>query len=102
LEQHIEQLVDTSFASAEKAKVQAADAFEEASIRLRGIKMTGKGDEVKALLNDMDAKASELKSQVEKKVEPIGDFIYDHPFVTVAVAVGAGLLIGSILTSRRK
>jgi ElaB/YqjD/DUF883 family membrane-anchored ribosome-binding protein len=102
LEQHIEQLVDTSFAGAEKAKLQAADAFEDASIRLRGISITNKGDEVKALLNDLDAKTGELKSMVEKKVEPVGDFIHEHPFMTVAVAVGAGLVIGSILASRRK
>jgi ElaB/YqjD/DUF883 family membrane-anchored ribosome-binding protein len=102
LEQHIEQLVDSSFAGAEKAKVQAADAFEDASIRLRGIKITNTGDEVKAILNDLDTKTGELKSQVEKKIEPVGDFIHEHPFVTVAVAVGAGFLIGSLLASRRK
>jgi ElaB/YqjD/DUF883 family membrane-anchored ribosome-binding protein len=102
LEQHIEQLVDTSFAGAEKAKLQAADAFEDASIRLRGIRITNKGDEVKALLNDLDVKTGELKSMVEKKVEPVGDFIQEHPFMTVAVAVGAGVVIGSILASRRK
>jgi ElaB/YqjD/DUF883 family membrane-anchored ribosome-binding protein len=101
LEQNVEQLVDTTFGGAEKAKIQAADAFEEASRRLRGMSMTGKGDEVKALLNELDAKTGELKSQVEKKVEPVEDFIHEHPFMTVAIAVGAGFLIGSLLASRR-
>jgi ElaB/YqjD/DUF883 family membrane-anchored ribosome-binding protein len=101
LEQNVEQLVDTGFAGAEKAKVQVADAFDNASSRLREVNMTGKGNEVKAFLNELDVKSGELKSQVEKKIEPIGDFVHDHPYVTIAVAVGAGLLIGSLLTSRR-
>ena len=101
MEQKVEQLVDTSFASAERAKVQAADAFEEAARRLREMSMTGKGEDVKALLNELDAKTGELKSQVEKKVEPVEDFIHEHPFMTVAIAVGAGFLIGSLLARRR-
>ncbi len=101
MEQHVEQLVDTSFASAERAKIQAADAFEDAARRLREMSVTGKGEDVKALLNELDAKTGELKSQVEKKVEPVEDFIHEHPFMTVAIAIGAGFLIGSLLASRR-
>lgn len=101
MEQHVEQLMDTSFASAERAKIQAADAFEDAARRLREMSVTGKGDDVKALLNELDAKTGELKSQVEKKVEPVEDFIHEHPFMTVAIAIGAGFLIGSLLASRR-
>jgi ElaB/YqjD/DUF883 family membrane-anchored ribosome-binding protein len=101
LEQNVEQLVDTTFSGAEKAKLQAADAFDEASRRLRELSMTGKGDEVKAILNELDAKTDELKSQVGKKIEPVEDFIHEHPFMTVAIAVGAGFLIGSLMASRR-
>ena len=101
MEQHVEQLVDTTFGGAEKAKLQAADAFENAAKRLREMSVTGKGDDVKAILNDLDAKTVELKSQVEKKVEPVEDFIHEHPFMTVAIAVGAGFLLGSLLASRR-
>jgi ElaB/YqjD/DUF883 family membrane-anchored ribosome-binding protein len=101
LEQNVEHLVDTTFSGAEKAKIQAADAFEEASRRLRGMSMADKGEEVKALLNELDAKTGELKSQVGNKVDSLEDFIQEHPFMTVAVAVGAGVLIGSLLASMR-
>ena len=93
--------MDTTFAGAEKAKLQAADAFEEAARRLREMSVTGKGDDVKALLNELETKTSDLKAEVGKKVEPVEDFIHEHPFMTVAIAVGAGLLIGSLLASRR-
>jgi ElaB/YqjD/DUF883 family membrane-anchored ribosome-binding protein len=100
LEQNVESAVDTTFGSAEKVKVQAADALEEASKKLREMSITAKGEDVKAVLNDTEARLGELKDQISKKVEPVEDFITEHPFMSVALAVGAGLLIGSLLTRR--
>jgi ElaB/YqjD/DUF883 family membrane-anchored ribosome-binding protein len=97
----VEHLVDTTFAGAERAKVQAADALEDAARRLRETSMADKGENVKAILSDLDTKTKELKSGVYEKVEPIEDFIYEHPFMTIAIAVGAGFLIGSLVVSRR-
>ena len=100
MEQNVEHVVDTTFGSAEKVKVQAADALEEAARKLREMSITAKGEDVKAVLNDTGARIDELKAQVGKKVEPVEDFITDHPFVSIALAAGVGLLIGSLLTRR--
>ena len=100
MEQHVERAVDTTFGSAEKIKVQTADALEEAARKLREMSITAKGEDVKAVLSDTEARINELKAQVSKKVEPVEDFITDHPFVSIALAAGVGLLIGSLLTRR--
>lgn len=94
--------MDTTFAKAEKAKVNAADAFEEAARRLRETSVTGKGEDVKAILNELEAKTTQLKAEVEETVAPVEDFITDHPFMTVAIALGAGFLIGSLIASSRR
>ncbi len=96
----MERAVDTAFGSAEKVKVQTADALEEAARKLREMSITTKGEDVKAVLSDTEAKIDELKAQVSKKVEPVEDFITEHPFMSIALAAGVGLLIGSLLTRR--
>jgi ElaB/YqjD/DUF883 family membrane-anchored ribosome-binding protein len=92
--------VETTFGSAEKVKVQAADALEEAAKKLREMSITAKGEDVKAVLGDTEARIGELRDQISKKVEPVEDFITEHPFMSVALAAGAGLLIGALLTRR--
>jgi ElaB/YqjD/DUF883 family membrane-anchored ribosome-binding protein len=96
----MERAVETTFGSAEKVKVQTADALEEAARKLREMSIAAKGEDVKAVLSDTEAKINELKSKVSKKVEPVEDFITEHPFVSIALAAGVGLLIGSLLTRR--
>ncbi|HTX43622.1 MAG TPA: hypothetical protein VMC61_02750 [Methanocella sp.] len=96
----MERVVDTTFGGAEKVKVQTADALEEAARKLRELSMTAKGEDVKAVLSDTEAKIDELKAQVSHQVEPFEDFITEHPFVSLALAAGVGLLIGSLLTRR--
>ncbi len=98
--QNVEQAVYTTFGGAEKVKVQTADALEEAARKLREMSITATGDDVKAVLNDTEARIGELKSQVSKKVEPVEDFITEHPFMSIAIAAGVGLLIGSLLARR--
>lgn len=100
MEQHMERVVDTTFGSAEKVKVQAADAMEETAKKLREMSITARGEDVKAILNDTGAKIHELSMQISKKVEPVEDFITEHPFMSVAIAAGAGLMIGSLLSRR--
>ncbi len=100
MEQHMERAVDTTFGSAEKVKGQAADTLEEAAKKLRDMSITAKGEDVKAVLNETEARINELTAQVSKKVEPVEDFITEHPFVSIALAAGVGLLIGSLLTRR--
>lgn len=92
--------MDTTFAGAERVKVQTADALEEAARKLREASITAKGEDIKAILNDSEARINELKSQIGEKVEPVEEFITEHPLMSVAIAVGAGLMIGSLLARR--
>jgi len=100
LEQHVERVVDTTFGSAENIKEQAADALVEAARKIRELSISAKGEDVKAILNDTEAKIEKLKSDMGQKVEPVEDFITEHPLMSVAIAAGAGLLMGSLLTRR--
>ena len=100
MEQHVEHAVDTTFGSAEKVKVQTADALEEAARKLRELSMAAKGEEIKAVLNDTGDKIEKLKAEMGEKVQPMEDFITEHPFMSIAIAAGAGLLIGSLVARR--
>ena len=100
MEQHVEHAVDTTFGSAEIVKVQTADALEEAARKLRDMSMTAKGDDIKAVLEDTGERIDRLKSEMGQKVQPMEDFITEHPFMSIAIAVGAGLLIGALVVRR--
>jgi ElaB/YqjD/DUF883 family membrane-anchored ribosome-binding protein len=91
-------MVDTSVAKADHMKVQTADALEEAARKLRDADLSLKGDEVKAILSDVEARVDQLKADVEKKVEPVENFIVDHPFASVLIAAGVGFMIGSLIS----
>jgi ElaB/YqjD/DUF883 family membrane-anchored ribosome-binding protein len=94
--ENVNQMVDTTVAKADHMKVQTADSLEELARKLREADISLKGDEVKAMLNDAEARIQELKADVEKKVEPVETFIVDHPFTSVLIAAGVGFLIGSL------
>jgi ElaB/YqjD/DUF883 family membrane-anchored ribosome-binding protein len=91
-------MVDTTVAKADHVKVQTADALEEAARKLRESDISLKGDEVKAILGDVEARIDQLKAGVEKKVEPVENFIVDHPFASVLIAVGVGFMVGSLVS----
>ncbi len=96
----MERAVDTTFGSAEKVKVQTADALEEAARKLREMSMTAKGEDIKAVLDETGAKIDTLKAEMGQKVQPLEDFILEHPFMSIAIAAGAGLLIGALVVRR--
>lgn len=96
----MEHAVDTTFGSAEKVKVQTADALEEAARKLREMSMTAKGEDIKAVLNDTGDRIDQLKAEMGEKVQPVQDFVTEHPFMSIAIAVGAGLLIGALVVRR--
>ena len=100
MEQHVERAVDTTFGSAEKVKVQTADALEEAALKLREMSMTAKGEDIKSVLNETGDKIDQLKAEMGEKVQPVQDFVTEHPFMSIAIAVGAGLLIGALVVRR--
>lgn len=94
-------MVDTTVAKADSFKVQTADVLEETARKLREADLSIKGDEVKAMLTDAEARISMLRADVEKKVEPVETFIVDHPFASVMIAVGLGFMVGSLVASMR-
>jgi ElaB/YqjD/DUF883 family membrane-anchored ribosome-binding protein len=100
MEPHVEHAVDTTFGSAERVKVQTADALDEAARKLRDMSMTATGEDIKAVLNEAGVKIDKLKADVGHKVEPVEDFISEHPFMSIAIAAGAGILIGALLVRR--
>jgi ElaB/YqjD/DUF883 family membrane-anchored ribosome-binding protein len=99
--ENVERIVNTTVAKADSLKVSTADALEEAARKLREADVSGRGEDVKAALHDAEARIGQLKADVEKKVEPIEDFIVDHPFASVLIAVGVGFMIGSLISRAR-
>lgn len=93
-------VVDTTIEGAEKVKAQAADVLEEAARKLREMSITAKGGELKAALDDASEKIERLKAEVGRKVEPVEGFIKEHPFMSIAIAAGAGALAGALLARR--
>ncbi|MCD1294753.1 hypothetical protein CUJ83_07040 [Methanocella sp. CWC-04] len=97
MEHNVERVVDSTVQKAESMKIQTAEAFEDAARKLREARVSVKGDEVKAIIADVEAKTHQLKMDVEKKVEPVEDFITEHPFASIAIAVGVGFIFGSLM-----
>jgi ElaB/YqjD/DUF883 family membrane-anchored ribosome-binding protein len=89
-------MVDTTVAKADNMKVQTADSLEELARKLREADLSLKGDEVKAMLNDAEARINELKEDIGRRVEPVETFIVDHPFTSIMIAAGLGFLVGSL------
>jgi ElaB/YqjD/DUF883 family membrane-anchored ribosome-binding protein len=94
--ENVNRMVDTTVAKADHMKVQTADALEEAARKLRDADLSLKGDEVKAMLNDAEARIDMLKADIGKKVEPVETFIVDHPLASILIAVGVGFMVGSL------
>jgi ElaB/YqjD/DUF883 family membrane-anchored ribosome-binding protein len=99
--EQVDRLVDTTVAKAVNVKVQTADAIEEAARKLRQANLEGRGEDVKALVNDIENRAAQLRDEVDRKVEPVETFIVEHPLASVMIAVGIGFMVGSLMTARR-
>jgi ElaB/YqjD/DUF883 family membrane-anchored ribosome-binding protein len=94
--ENVNRMVDNTVAKADHVKVQTADSLEELARKLREADLSIKGDDVKAMLNEAEARICELKANVEKKVEPVENFIVDHPFTSILIAAGVGFMVGSL------
>lgn len=99
--ENVNRMVDTTVAKADNMKVQTADALEELVRKLRDADLSVKGDEVKAMLNDAEARLNALSAEIGRKVEPAEEFIVEHPFTSVLIAAGVGFMIGSMLSMMR-
>ena len=98
--EQVERIVDTTVAKAENVKVQTADALEEAARKLREASLESKGQEVKNILGDIEARTNQLKAEVDRTVAPVENFIVEHPLASVMIAVGVGFMVGSLMTRR--
>lgn len=93
--ENVNRMVDTTVAKADNMKVLTADRLEELARKLREADISLKGDDVKAMLSEAEARIEDLKADISKRVEPVEDFIVDHPLTSVLIAAGLGFLIGS-------
>ena len=97
----VEHMVDSTVAKADSMKAQTADVLEETARRLREADLSLKGEDIKAILSDAEARINQLKEGVSRKVEPVETFIVDHPLASVAIALGMGYLVGSFMSNMR-
>ena len=107
-----DRMVNTGVASADHLKIQTAEALEEAARKLRSADVSAKGEDVKHILHDVEAKVSRFKSEVgaeyqrmeadyHKRVEPVEHIIIHHPIPSVLIAAGIGVLIGMLIFKAR-
>jgi len=99
-------------ASAERYKIQTAEALEEAARRLRNSDVSANGDDIRLLLSDVESRVNQLETDVSggnerieadyhKKIEPVEQIIIEHPIPAVLIAAGIGVLIGMLLFKSR-
>ncbi|MDO9326954.1 MAG: hypothetical protein Q7T80_18555 [Methanoregula sp.] len=107
-----DKLVTAGVTSADSYKIQTAEALEEAARRLRSADVSGKGDDVRTLLNDVESRVHRIKNEVSagyerieadyhKKVEPVEHIIIEHPIPAVLIAAGIGVLLGMLIFKNR-
>lgn len=97
----VERIVDTTVEKADSMKVQTAEVLEEAARRLRDADLSVKGEDIKAVLNDVEARINQLRTDIEKKVEPVENFIVEHPFASIMIAAGVGFMVASLASRMR-
>lgn len=98
--QTAEHFVDTTVAKAGNVKSQTADALAEAARKLKDVDIQTRGEDLKAIIDDIEARTAQLKAEVDRKVEPVETFIVEHPLASVMIAVGIGFMVGSLMTRR--
>jgi ElaB/YqjD/DUF883 family membrane-anchored ribosome-binding protein len=98
---YVGSIVDTTVARADNVKVKTADALEEAARKLREADLSARGDDVTAILNDVESRIDKLRADVGKKAEPVEDFIVDHPFASILIAAGVGFMVGTLVDRMR-
>jgi ElaB/YqjD/DUF883 family membrane-anchored ribosome-binding protein len=107
-EDTINRMVNKTVSEADTMKIKTADALEEAARKLRSADISVRGDEVKHVLHDAEARIHQFKEEVgmkyhemeaeyHKKVEPVETIISDHPIPAVMVAMGVGFLFGMLI-----
>jgi ElaB/YqjD/DUF883 family membrane-anchored ribosome-binding protein len=96
--ENVNRMVDNTVARADNVKVHTADSLEELARKLREADLSIKGDDVKAMIAEAEARIEDLKADIGKKVEPVEDFVVEHPFASIAIAAGVGFMAGSLIS----
>ena len=107
-----EKMIDATIVKTDHLKVQTADALEEASRKLRNADVSGKSDDIRKILQDVESRVNrfrdeagvefgKIEDEYHKKVEPIENIIYEHPIPAVLIAAGIGVLIGALISRGR-
>ena len=96
-----ERFVDTTVSRADEMKVNTADALAEAARKLKEADLGSRGEDIKAIIDDIEARTAQLKAEVDRKVEPVETFIVEHPLASVMIAMGIGFMVGSLMAPRR-
>ncbi len=96
--ENVNRMVDTTVAKADNVKVHTADSLEELARKLREADLSIKGDDVKAMIAEAEARIDDLKTDIGRRVEPVEDFIVEHPFASLAIALGVGFMAGALIS----
>jgi ElaB/YqjD/DUF883 family membrane-anchored ribosome-binding protein len=81
-------------AARERLKTEAKEAFETASTDGGGQAENEAKRKLRATLETIEARASEIRRWSQDRSEQARDVVEDHPLTVAASAFGVGLLIG--------
>ncbi len=105
-------MIDTGVAGADQVRNQAAEALEEAARKLRNADISGRGDDIRRILEDVDTRVEgfreaigeqyeRIETEYHRRVEPVETVIADHPIPAVLVAAAVGALVGMLISRVR-
>jgi ElaB/YqjD/DUF883 family membrane-anchored ribosome-binding protein len=107
-----DRVIDAGVAGADRVRLQAAEAMEEAARRLRSADVSAKGEDVRRILEDVEGRINRVREAVgaeygrldrgfHERVEPVEKMITEHPLPAVLIAAGVGALIGMLIARAR-
>ena len=107
-EDSINRMVNMGVLGADDVKLQTAQKLEEAARKLRSADISTHGEDLKRIMNDVEAQVYQFKKEAgvkydemegcfHKKMEPVETIITNHPIPAVLVAIGVGVLAGMLI-----
>jgi ElaB/YqjD/DUF883 family membrane-anchored ribosome-binding protein len=107
-EDSINRMVNKGVYGADDMKFQTAEKLEEAARKLRSADISTHGEDLKHIMNDIEAQVYQFKKEAgikydemegcfHTKMEPVETIITNHPIPAVLVAIGVGVLAGMLI-----
>lgn len=104
----VEEVLGMTAERADHLKKQTAEALEEAAKRLREANLSGKAEDVKRIIREIEERVGRLNEEIGASVkkmegeyharaEPVESLIASHPIPAVLVAAGIGFLLGALI-----